>query len=181
MSKAGHLFSIPNTLTVARLLAVLPVICLFRLGHGPAAAGLFIVAMLTDCIDGWYAKRYGQETPLGLYLDPVVDKIVILALLYELANAGYINWAVPHLLLTRELLQNAVRAAASRRGQVIGANWMGKTKAVLQTVLVSWGLTLPTVGGGLLEKGLGPAAWIVLGISWWFFVVFAARNKHLFR
>ena len=56
---------------------------------------------------------------------------------------------------------------------------MGKTKAILQTALVSWGLALPAVGGGMLEEGLRPAAWIVLGISWCFFAVFVTWNRRL--
>jgi len=179
MKAARHPFNIPNTLTIARLLAVFPVICLARAGHGAAAAALFVAAMLTDCFDGWYAKRHGRETALGLYLDPVADKIVILALLYELAHAGNIDWAVPHLFLARELLQNAVRNAAARRGQVVGANWMGKTKAILQTVLVAWGIAAPALRAGPLQDGVRPAAWIVLAVAWCFFARFAWVNKKL--
>ncbi|MFC1462063.1 CDP-alcohol phosphatidyltransferase family protein [Verrucomicrobiota bacterium] len=181
MNETRHPLNIPNTLTIARLLAVVPVIYLSRTGQEPAAAALFVVAMLTDCLDGWYAKRHGQETALGLYLDPVVDKIVILALLYELAHTGRIDWVVSHLFLARELLQNAVRNAAARQGQVVGANWMGKTKAVLQTALVAWGLALPALGNGLPGDALKVAAWLVLGVSWCFFARFLWLNRSPFK
>lgn len=173
MNRQRNPFNIPNTLTLARLLAVGPVIWLFRTGNGPAAAAVFLVAMLTDCVDGWYAKRFGRETTVGLYLDPVVDKIVVLTLFYELAFAGYVNRAVPHLFLARELLQNAVRAVAATRGRVIGANWMGKTKAALQTAIIAWGLLLTALSPGSAPvTALGPAAWFVLLVSWCFFARF---------
>lgn len=179
MSATGHPVNIPNTLTAARLLALIPVVYLFRAGHEIAAAALFLGAMLTDCVDGWYAKKYRQETALGLYLDPVVDKVVVIVLMYELAGAGRLSLIIPHLFLVRELLQNAVRAAAARHGEVVGANWMGKTKAVLQTALVTWGLAAGLRGGGPLQDGLEPAAWVVLGISWLFFARFLWTNRKL--
>jgi len=142
--------------------------------------------MLTDCVDGWLAKRLGQCTSLGLYLDPVVDKVVILVLLYELARGRLIHGAVPHLFLARELLQNGVRAAAAARGTVVGANWMGKSKACLQTALVAWGLMMPGLAvrlpaaGKRLAGALDVSAWAVLGLAWCFFAVFVYRNRRLF-
>ena len=139
--------NIPNVLTVLRLAALPVIIGLFRSGYYWIACGVFVVAMLTDCVDGWIARRLDQCSALGMYLDPVVDKIVVLALLYELAYGGVIDLAIPHLLLTRELLQNGVRAVAAGRGAVVGSNWMGKTKAVVQSILIGMGLLLPTMSG----------------------------------
>lgn len=173
--------TLPNLLTLLRLVILVPVIILFRLGH-PAAALLFAVAMLTDCIDGWIAEKWNQRTLLGMYLDPVVDKIVILALLYELARAGVIASALPHLFLARELLHSAVRSTAARHGTVVGANWMGKTKALLQTILVTAGLLAPafvdgSAGARLLSGAIRSGAWVILVLSLSFFVIFAFRNR----
>jgi len=143
--------------------------------------------MITDSVDGWLARRLDQETALGLYLDPVVDKIVIVALFYELARAGLVNWAVPHLFLTRELLQNAVRAAAATRGAVVGSNWMGKAKALLQIVLITWGLLIPTVGHWAPELVIrhvdacfAVATWTVVALAWSFLGRFLYLNRRLF-
>ncbi len=166
--------TLPNLLTLSRLAALPAVIGLARAGHSTWAAGVFLAAMLTDCFDGWLARRLDQRSELGLYLDPVVDKIVVLTLFYELVHQGVVPIAVPHLFLARELLQNGVRAAAASRGTVVGANWMGKTKAALQTAVLFWGLLLPDSG-----PGVAFAAWAVLLLSWGFFFVFLSWNRQL--
>ena len=183
MSIHQDIATIPNLLTVGRLLSLPVTVLLFRNEHYWAAACVFLGAMATDCIDGWLAKRLNQQTALGLYLDPVVDKIVLLSLFYELAHAGLIDWAVPHLFLARELLQNALRSVAALRGAVVGANWMGKTKAWLQTVLIGWGLIVPALPTVLSETAcsrtaiaLRAAAWIVVLLAWCFLAVFVSWN-----
>ena len=187
MNDSSRIITVPNILTVLRLLALPVIIILFRQDHGLAAAGVFAVAMITDWVDGYLAKCLKQRTVLGLYLDPVVDKIVLLALFYELAGAGLIAWAVAQLFLARELLQNAVRVVGRSRGEVIGANRMGKTKAVLQNLLVGSGLLMPALASwlpdaaaGRVKFGLRIAAWAVLALAWCFFGLFLARNRRLF-
>lgn len=172
--------TLPNLLTLSRLLSLPAIIAMHRAGHPVAAGAVFIVAMLTDCVDGWLARRLGQQSRLGLYLDPVVDKVMVLVLFYELARAGRIGWAVAHLFLVRELLHNAIRSVAASRGRVIGANWMGKTKASLQTVLLAWGLLLPALPASVqpaLGQALAVSAWAVLALAWGFFAAFAVRNR----
>jgi len=167
--------TLPNLLTLSRLAALPVVIALSRAGHPAWAAGVFLAAMLTDCFDGWLARRLDQRSLLGLYLDPVVDKIIVLALFYELGHQGLVPIAVPHFLLARELLQNGVRAAAASCGTVVGANWMGKAKAASQTAVFFWGLLLPEPG-----SGVAVAAWALLLLSWGFFVAFLIWNrKHI--
>ena len=171
--------NIPNLLTIARLAALPVVLWLARAEHHVLAAALFVAAMLSDCVDGWLARRLDRESLLGLYLDPVVDKIVVLVMLYELAAWDRIPQVIPHLFLARELLQNAIRGVAATRGTVVGANWMGKTKATLQTVVITWGLLLPVVATPLpwSVAGLVIAAWTVLAVSWTFFGIFAWWNR----
>lgn len=177
MSEAlsNRVLTIPNLLTLLRLGCLAPVILLYRNGSHVAAAGLFLGAMLTDAVDGWLARRLDQRSTLGVYLDPVVDKVVVLVLFYELAHAGMIAFATAHLFLLRELLQNAVRNVAAARGRVVGANWMGKTKAFLQTLLIAVGLLLP--GPGTTgAAAVAAAAWLVLLLSWIFLGIFVKWN-----
>jgi len=183
MARAPSALNVPNTLTLLRLACLPAIVALFRAGLA-AAAPVFLIVMLTDCFDGWLARRLNQCTALGVYLDPVVDKIVVIALFYELACAGFIPLAIPHLVLARELLQNAVRALGATRGTVVGANWMGKTKATLQILVLAWGLALPALcreaSGGGLQTALQASAWAVLLLSWVFLAVFAHHNRRLF-
>ena len=176
----NRILGVPNLLTLLRLLALVPVVLLFRNGHHAAAGLLFLAAMATDALDGWLARRWDRQSALGVFLDPVVDKVVILCLFYELAFAGMVDLVVPHLFLARELLQNAVRNAAASRGRVVGANWMGKTKALGQTVIVAVGLLLPgrAAAGAQVLNG---AAWAVLLLAWVFFFVFLKWNRELLR
>lgn len=180
------ILTVPNLLTLSRLAALPVVIALSRSGHPAAAAVVFIVAMLTDCFDGFLAKRLNQQSVLGLYLDPVVDKIVILSLFYHLALVEVLFPAVAHLFLARELLQNGVRAVAASRGSVVGANWMGKAKAWLQSVLIAWGLLLPALTTSpstaeALRTAINASACLVLAICWCFLAMFVHRNRSLIR
>lgn len=175
--------NVPNQLTLARLLALPLIIGLFRVGHGVAAAGVLLAAMLTDCVDGWVARRFGQVSRLGMYLDPVVDKIFVIGLFYEVAVAGVIPLAIPHLLMAREFLQSAVRTVGAMNGTVIGANWMGKTKAVIQTpVLMAAMLTRSSAvfcRDGLVRETAWLGSWFVLAVTWVFFGVFLYWNRNV--
>ena len=178
------ILTIPNLLTLARLAALPFVIGLSLAGHPVAAAVVFLIAMLTDCFDGLLAKRLNQQTVFGLYLDPVVDKIVLLSLFYHLALVDVLFPAVAHLFLARELLQNGVRVVAAARGSVVGANWMGKTKAWLQTILIAWGLLIPALttspnGAHATQAAFNVSACLVLAVSWCFLAAFIHRNRRL--
>ena len=171
------MFTVPNILTILRL-AALPIAayCWQRQQYVLAAVS-FVVLMLTDCIDGWIARRFNQTSRLGLYLDPVVDKIVIVGMFYQFAVWGRLPMAIPHLFLTRELLQNGIRAAASSQGQVIGANWMGKVKATLQNVVITIGLALPALASPHLDAVWLIATWATVCLAWIFFAVFLYWNR----
>lgn len=176
--------TIPNLITFTRLATLPIIIYFFRTGHYTTAASLFLIAMLTDCIDGWLARKLNQRSMLGLYLDPVVDKILILSMFYELAAQNILPMLIPHLFLTRELLQNAIRSCSAIKGAVIGANWMGKVKASLQTILITCGMIMPVTGKisvhadpALLQTVYTLCAWLILGITWCFFCMFAVRNR----
>lgn len=175
-SAHAGLLNLPNALTVMRLVLWPPILGLAWSNRAVPAAALFVAVMLTDLLDGSIARRRGLCTPFGTYLDPVVDKIIILSLFYELAAAGRLSMAVPHLFLARELLQNAIRATAAASGNVIAANWTGKTKAFLQNALIAWGLLLPWLHTVRPESADGmrmvfrSATWAVVAVTWAFLV-----------
>ncbi len=140
--------TIPNILTLVRL-ALTPAIAWLAYGVDGVvqcwAFALFLVAMVTDVADGMIAKRYNQVSLLGIYLDPVVDKIILLVMFFVLADLGRIPMWMAQWMLARELLADGLRGAAATQGQVVGANFMGKTKASLQTGCIALGLGLPIV------------------------------------
>jgi CDP-diacylglycerol--glycerol-3-phosphate 3-phosphatidyltransferase len=96
--------------------------------------GIFLVAASTDWLDGYLARQLDQVTDLGKFLDPLVDKLLILGPLIALVELGQIPaWSVV-LILTREL---AIAGWRIQQAQITGANWWGKIKTVVQIVAVS--------------------------------------------
>ncbi|ABW25581.1 CDP-diacylglycerol--glycerol-3-phosphate 3-phosphatidyltransferase [Acaryochloris marina] len=96
---------------------------------------IFIVAASTDWLDGYLARKFDQVTDLGKFLDPLVDKLLILGPLIALVELGQIPaWSVV-IILTREL---AIAGWRVQQTQISGANWWGKVKTVLQIIAVSF-------------------------------------------
>ncbi len=138
-SGTGKKFTLANSLTFARILMV-PLLVMFLLeGSPPAqyfAAGLFIMAAFTDWLDGHLARTRDQITPLGEILDPVADKLLILAALIPLVSLDRVDAWVVGILLGRELLVTAIRAVAMRQGLVVPAGFLGKIKMGLEVAAI---------------------------------------------
>src|SRR5262249_51949353 len=120
-----------DQLTVARIVAAPFVVGLYVWNfhaHAYWATGLFIAAMATDQIDGWLARRQGRTSALGSLLDPVADKVLVLATMIVLVDGGiFAGWMVAA-IVARELLISGLRLAAVERGVVIAARDLGKLK-----------------------------------------------------
>ncbi|MFO1049702.1 MAG: CDP-alcohol phosphatidyltransferase family protein [Geminicoccaceae bacterium] len=93
-----------NVLTVARLCSAVPLVLLVRAGAFPEAAGLFLVAALSDGLDGFVAKRFGGITQFGTVLDPVADKVLMASLFLTLALTGHLPVWIVALILARDVL-----------------------------------------------------------------------------
>ena len=146
-----------DQLTVARAAAVPFVVLLYVWdfpGHDYWATGLFIAAMATDQVDGWLARRQGRSTALGSLLDPVADKILVLAVLIVLVGDGvFPGWMVAA-IVSREFLVSGLRLAAIERGVVIQARDLGKLK--------TWAQAVAAAIGGFAAAG----AWSDR-VAWW--------------
>ena len=134
--------ALADQLTVARIIAAPFVVVLFEWdfdGHDYWATGLFIAAMATDQIDGWLARRQDRTTPLGSLLDPVADKVLVLAAMIVLIDENiFPGWMVAA-IVAREILVSGLRLAAVERGVVISARDLGKVKTWAQAVAVAVG------------------------------------------
>jgi CDP-diacylglycerol--glycerol-3-phosphate 3-phosphatidyltransferase len=151
--------TLADQLTVGRVLAVPVVVLLFAWDfpdHAYWATALFGAAALTDQIDGWLARRAGQTTDLGRILDPVADKILVLAALIVLVPV-LPGWMVAA-IVARELLVSGLRLAAIERGVVVSARDIAKLKTWSQAVAVGLGgLAL----GGAIDRD----------VAWWCLLV----------
>lgn len=129
--------NVPNLLTMARV-AVIPVV-LWLLDRGTPkdcvlAALVYSAAAITDLLDGYLARRMNVVSVLGKFLDPLADKLLVMASLIWMVPMGRIpEWAVV-LLLGREISITALRSIASSEGVVIAAGEGGKSKTALQMV-----------------------------------------------
>jgi len=150
--------TLPNALTSARALLVIPLIGLIALGDVSAALIVFAIAAATDALDGPLARRRGGTTALGAALDPLADKVLVVGTLLALALREIAPaWAVL-LILGRELVAVEVRA---RSPHVLGAGVDGKAKTVLQVAAV---LAL-LAGAAWPSAGLAPAANALLAVA----------------
>jgi CDP-diacylglycerol--glycerol-3-phosphate 3-phosphatidyltransferase len=114
-------------------------VCLWFLDQGTQkgcfwAAIVFTVAAITDVLDGWLARRMGVVSVLGKFLDPLADKLIVMASLIWMVPLGRIPGWVVIVLLAREISVTGLRSVAASEGVVIAAGSEGKTKTALQMV-----------------------------------------------
>jgi len=160
MSAYSAAMTFADHLTVARAAAVPVVIVLFAWdfpNHDYWATAVFAVAMATDWVDGWWARRNNRTSDLGRILDPVADKLLVMSALIMLVGSVLPAWMVAA-VIAREFLVTGLRLAALERGVVIGARDLGKLKTWAQAVAA--GL------GGLAAGGAFDDA-----VAWWAMLV----------
>lgn len=131
----------PNIITISRLVLSVGLFALISLWKGEscgiAAAVLFSIAVFTDAVDGYLARKYNLVTQLGRILDPFADKVIVLGtfiFLLERAPASGVNAAMVVIVLARELLVTGIRSFLEQHGKDFSANLIGKLKMVLQSV-----------------------------------------------
>src|SRR5438045_7234731 len=132
--------NVPNALTVSRLVAIPVLMALLLLrfpGHDQLAALLFIVFSFTDTLDGELARRSGSVSDLGRFLDPLADKLFVLAVLIVLVQEGLVAAWVVVVIFSRELIITILRSVAASQGRIIAAAPLGKTKTVTQMSAVT--------------------------------------------
>ncbi|MBK9069542.1 MAG: CDP-diacylglycerol--glycerol-3-phosphate 3-phosphatidyltransferase [Myxococcales bacterium] len=132
---------LPNLVTMLRI-ALIPLVLVFAskegLSWGIAACAVFVVAAVTDFLDGYLARRLNLVTVLGQFLDPLADKLIVLSTLIVLVETRRAPAWLTIVLMARELAITGLRAIASSRGHVIAAGTGGKWKTVLQIVGISF-------------------------------------------
>lgn len=131
--------NVPNVLTVFRILLV-PVLVVALLDATPSgdtlAAIVFAVASLTDLLDGYLARTRNAVTTFGKLMDPIADKLLVVAALVALVSLGRLAAWVAMVIIAREFAVTAMRMAAGAQGVVIAASLFGKGKTVLQIAMV---------------------------------------------
>jgi CDP-diacylglycerol--glycerol-3-phosphate 3-phosphatidyltransferase len=131
--------NVPNVLTLLRIVLV-PVVVVALLDETPdgdvIAAIVFAVAAFTDGLDGYIARRNKQVTTFGKLMDPLADKLLVIAALISLVSLDRLEAWVAMVIIARELAVTGLRSIAAERGVVIAASWLGKLKTALQIAAI---------------------------------------------
>lgn len=132
--------NLANWITMARI--ILAPICVGFLfleipGHELVAAIVFILAGLTDALDGYVARIRKETTTFGKSFDPLADKILITSVLFVLAYLGHVHWIIVWIILGREILITILRHFAGKKGLVVSASIWGKAKTFIQILAIS--------------------------------------------
>ena len=171
--RRGSVATLPNLLGIGRILAT-PVIMALLLADWPgsslAGGVLFVVAALTDFLDGWIARARNQVSPLGVFMDLAADKVLVAGVLIAMVEIGLVPTWMAATILIREFVVQAVRQLAAVEDVVISARALGKAKTL--TTLVGLALLFlasdAATGGPLASTG---AATALDAIGFWVMVV----------
>lgn len=132
--------NLANKLTLIRIF-IIPVFLIFLVVRGIPygtliATGLFVIAALTDKLDGYIARSRNQITRFGKFMDPLADKLLVTAALISLVEYQIIpSWAAM-VIIAREFAVSGLRTIAAAEGIVIAASWWGKIKTVVQIIAI---------------------------------------------
>ena len=139
------------------------------------ALGIFILASLTDFVDGYIARHYNQTTDFGKFMDPLADKLLVLAAMMWFVDRGQMPAMVVFVVLVREFAVSGMRMVAADKGKVIAAGWSGKVKTASTMVCLCL-MFLPISGT------LNAVCWAVILITTVYSgVEYFAKNADVFK
>ena len=132
--------NLPNKLTILRMIMIVPFVVFMLVPIGGAAGkwialALFVIASLTDLLDGKIARKYNLVTTFGKFMDPLADKLLVCSALICLVELGRIPAWIVIIIISREFIISGFRLVASDKGVVIAASWWGKFKTTFQMVM----------------------------------------------
>ena len=141
------IWNIPNALTIFRIILIIPFTVLLLGGQRGwfgsnllipdiIADLIFIIASLTDMLDGKIARRYGLVSNFGKFMDPLADKLLVCTAMIALIDMKRIPAWVVIIIIAREFIISGFRLIAVENGKVIAASWWGKFKTTFQMIMV---------------------------------------------
>ena len=184
--------NLPNKLTIFRMILIVPFVVILlggeagwfganRLIPDCVALAIFVVASLTDLIDGKIARKYNLVTNFGKFMDPLADKLLVSAAMIALVDMGRIPAWVVIVIISREFIISGFRLIASDNHVVIAASYWGKFKTTFQMIMVC-----------LMISGLGAmfawmqiltdvVMWIALALTVISLIDYLVKNKDVMR
>lgn len=175
--------NLPNKLTILRVLMI-PFFVLFMLADitGESdkyiAAAIFIIASLTDLLDGKIARKYNLVTNFGKFMDPLADKLLVCAAMICLVEMGRLAAWIVIVIISREFIISGFRLIASDNGVVIAASYWGKFKTVFQMAMI---IVLIFNFGGVFETVETALIWISLILTVVSLIDYIAKNINVLK
>ena len=175
------MMNLPNKLTILRVLMI-PFFVVFLLVDifGPAddwiAFGIFVIASLTDMLDGKIARKYNLVTNFGKLMDPLADKLLVSAALICLVAMGRLAAWIVIIIISREFIISGLRQIASDNGIVIAASYWGKYKTTFQMVMICL-LIINIEAIGILTDVV---VWIAIVLTIISMVDYIVKNRRVF-
>ncbi|MGZ6276663.1 MAG: CDP-diacylglycerol--glycerol-3-phosphate 3-phosphatidyltransferase [Syntrophales bacterium] len=140
LTEKGARLNFPNLITLLRA-TVIPVLFFLLLSPGRDGsliiAGLFVLAALTDLLDGYLARKYEIVTAMGKFLDPIADKLIVNTAMILMIPIGRISAWIVAIIIIRDFVVDGIRAISQSEGYVIQASRLGKQKTLCQVFAVS--------------------------------------------
>ena len=186
--------NLPNKLTVFRMILIVPFVLLLLGGFHQwgwftavfggimeyvdyIALAIFIIASLTDLLDGKIARKYNLVTNFGKFMDPLADKLLVCSALIALIEMGRIPSWVVIVIISREFIISGFRTVASDNGVVIAASYWGKFKTTFQMVMVC--LMIANIPALSLVTTI--VMWIALVLTVVSLVDYLVKNKDVMK
>ena len=172
--------NLPNTLTSIRMFLIIPFVMIMQIapdGNGRfAALAIFIIASITDFLDGYIARKNHLVTNFGKFMDPLADKLLVSAAMICLVSMDRLPAWMVIIIISREFAISGFRLIAADNGIVIAASWWGKFKTVSQMIMII--LLIANLGGvfTVLENVF---MWIALILTVVSLVDYIWKNKKL--
>lgn len=199
MSKKSKM-NLPNKLTIFRVILIVPFVILL-LGRAHAqewswfhalfggileyvdyiALVIFIVASLTDLIDGKIARKYNLVTNFGKFMDPLADKLLVSAAMIALVDLGRIPAWIVIVIISREFIISGFRLIASDNRVVIAASYWGKFKTTFQMLMVCLMIANPGEAYGWMQTLTDVVMWIALALTVISLVDYLVKNRDVMK
>ena len=175
--------NLPNKLTVLRVMMI-PFFVIFMLNDIPAGYGkwialvLFVVASLTDLMDGKIARKRNLVTNFGKFMDPLADKLLVCAALVCLVGKGALASWIVIIIISREFIISGFRLIASDNGVVIAASYWGKFKTVFQMTMII--LLIADIQHVFFKVLAQAAVWTALVLTVISLIDYLYKNREVF-
>lgn len=168
--------TVANKITLLRVVLIPVFLVLAYLGYRWAALFVFIAASLSDMLDGYIARHYHQITNFGKFMDPLADKMLVLAAMCFFVEKGFMPGWIMALVLFREFAVSGLRLIAAEQKRVIAAAWSGKIKTICTMV----GLCVMMVFGQYRSVSIAVSA-VILITTLYSGIEYFYKNRDVFR